>query len=114
MDSLGGMLTKGLLGNPILAQFNLFFFSIVITTPDPPNTGGGGSTWAGTSSRSTEREEDQVRNITIAVKFKTKEFVKTYELTEKKLSVTINILNIVSRTVNKLRNISLLFKKNRD
>jgi len=36
MDSLGGILVKGLLGNPIIAQFNLFLQVIIETiTPTP-------------------------------------------------------------------------------
>lgn len=116
MDSLGGILIKGLLGNPILAHFNLFFFDITITVP--PDGGGHGGVGERPSftgwTRPGEEKEEEVRTITISVKFKAKEFVNTYELTEKKLRITINILDILTRTVNKLRNISLKFKKTRD
>lgn len=114
MDSLGGILTKGLLGNPILAHFNLFFFSVVITDPSTPSSGGSTAPRFAGWTRPGEEKEEAVRSVTISVKFKTKEFVNTYELTERKLRVTINILDILTRAVERLRNISLKFKKTRD
>lgn len=113
MDSLGGILIKGLLGNPILAQFNLFFISVTVT--ETPSRGGGGTTTQTWPWRTADEErEEPVRTLTISIKFKAKEYVSTYELNEKKVRVSINILNILSRTVNVFRNISLKFKKTRD
>ena len=113
MDSLGGILTKGLLGNLILARFNLHLFSIEIIE-EPPAAGGHGGTGALPGWRPHPEEQEELKTITIAIKFKTKEYKNTYQLNEKKLRVTINILDIISRTVNKLISISLKFKKNRD
>lgn len=129
MDSLGGILTKGLLGNPILAHFNLFYFEIIVTetptptvtdtptptptlpptpTPLPGDIGLKGNSHAGMP------EEKREKTVRIAIKFKSREYVETYTLNDRKLRITINIVNYLNKAANKLRDITLKFKRNRD
>lgn len=127
MDSLGGILIKGLLGNPILAKFNLFLeFTLEDITPTPtptatptptvtptvtlPSHGGGN----GAVETRKEKEEERKRVVKITVRYKNKEYSSVYTLTDKILRVTINTIDYLNTVKEHIHNISLKFKKKGD
>lgn len=100
MDSLGGILTNGLLGNPILGRFNLFIGILIeditptptvtptitptptIFPPDNQNSGGGGYSSL----------KDNQKLVKITIMFRGREHISVHTVNDKTLSVGINIL----------------------
>lgn len=106
MDSLGGILIKGLLGNPILARFNLFVEVIieditptptpsmsatlptptptVTPTPLPVHVGGGGGRYPDL------KEDEKIVKVTII--YKGRQHITIHKVNNKTLRISINIL----------------------
>lgn len=134
-DSLGGILVKGLLGNPILAHFNLFFEIIIETvtptpsvtatpivtpTPYPPLPGGGGGSSVTIGSLVIPGKKP--KNTKITIRYKDKSVVTYHNNEDKIVNVAINIVRIFNSiktavqkiTVRKpkIDNIKIKVKKN--
>lgn len=91
MDSLGGILINGLLGNPILAKFNLFVQVIIedITptpTPTPTPTQVPNSIAAGGAYSENERL------VKVTIIYKGVEHTSIHKINNKTLKISINIL----------------------
>ncbi len=92
MDSFGGILTGGLLGNIIYGQFNLFlgFISVDIE----PLGGAGGS--------SVRLPEEREYNVSIRVRVFEKNYKKSYTVTERTARVLVRALQRIKTIKNKL------------
>lgn len=88
MDSLGGILTNGLLGNLILGGFHLNLFGAEVTV----EVRAGSTGYA--------RPELETPRLHVRIKFKGKEVNRSYELTEKKATFLIKNFSGVRRVVN--------------
>lgn len=90
MDKLGGILTKGLLGNLILARFNLFLEIIVEIVPPettPLPRGGGGGHYP----------DVHQKTIKITIIHRGREYVTIRQIDDEVLRVSINILKHIIR-----------------
>ncbi len=104
MDSLGGILIKGLLGNPILAQFRLFLDVTIeeVVTDD----------WTGGRSRVFIRgDEQRSKTVKITIRYKNMEYAKVYTLTERMLKVTINTINYLNTVKDRILGLSVKLKE---
>jgi hypothetical protein len=126
-DSLGGILTKGLLGNPIIAYFNLFLEIIVepVPTPTPSISAtpsvtpyptptplpGGGSGGGSTGGRGgiifdtfkTPRE----KNIRIIIRYKGKSVTTYHNNEDKFVHIVINILRVFNSVKDRIKKVTL-------
>jgi hypothetical protein len=83
MDSLGGILTYGLLGNPIIGQFNLFFGIIDVEVEEVRG---------GTGSAFTKEEEEKQYFINVMVRLFGKQVKNKFKVNEKFAKVTVKSL----------------------
>jgi hypothetical protein len=104
IDSLGGILTKGLLGNGptslILGYFNLGIFDITIT-PTPPTSGGGSAVISHWPSVRSQDEADDDKYLTIKIRLQQQEITRTYRISNKRASVFIKLNESVKVFVEK-------------
>lgn len=119
MDSLGGILTKGLLGNPILANFQLFLGITLedvtqpptpTPTPTPTETPKVGD-YIGGRSRASGYEEQQKRSVKITIRFKSKEYSSVYNISDRILRVAINTINYLNVVKDKISTTVKIKKK---
>lgn len=104
MDSLGGILTKGLLGNMILGRFGLGNFTIEVVDPEGPDTGdprvweAGGAGGAVPRRNSTFQPHNPKRrkHIVISLRHKGQVHKKTFEVSDRTAQVSINTLKLLS------------------
>lgn len=113
MDSLGGILTGGLLGNPILSisgyGFSITFTEIPSPTPTPsassgyptptptptlPNSYGGGRHYA------QEDEPDGRVFINITVNYK--KYTKSYIVNKKRISLIIKSISAIKKVKSRI------------
>lgn len=126
MDSLGGILIKGLLGNPILARFSLFLdiviedvtptptpqpsYTITPTvtigptvtptpTPIPIHVGGGGGRYPDVAS------DEKLVKVTIT--YKGKSHVSIHKVNNKTLKISINILKGITYVKDKAYSVAV-------
>ena len=115
MDSLGGILTKGLLGNLIIARFSLFVDIIIeditptptptvtptpTTTPIPvPIVGGGGGALP------------DHRIIKVTVIYKGREHVSIHKVNDKTLRININILKGITYIKDTVYSVAVSIRK---
>lgn len=98
-DSLGGILTNGLLGNPIIARFNLFVDIQIDVTPTPtptptlPRVGGGGGRYPDLAAR------EHIVKITIT--HKGNQHISIHKVNDLTLRVSINILKALQAVKDK-------------
>ena len=139
MDSLGGILIKGLLGNPILAHFNLFLdITIEDITPTPTPTPSYEPTPTPSSSQGVTPtptpavsatlptptmlpawvgggggtiRSDEKKTVRIVIRYKDKEYSSVHTITDKMLRLTINTISAFNVVKDKIINIALKFKK---
>jgi hypothetical protein len=103
IDKLGGILTKGLLGNGpssmILGRFNLSLFGIEIIVTPVVSAGASGIRYP-FPSRDDEQPDDQY--LTFKIRLKEQEFVKTYRLSKTNVTILLklneSIKNILRKT----------------
>lgn len=101
MDSMGGLLTKGLGADStaLIVGFFQLKLSVSITPITPPHGGGGSvpNTFVPISYPDDAPDVDKFKNITITVKFDNKSFVsRQYTVPTERaysISVTINRIN---------------------
>lgn len=106
-DSLGGILTGGLLGNMILGRFNLFLdIEIVDITPTPTPTPSGpsvtptptpASVVGGGGGRYPDLGEHE-RIVKITITHKGKQHISIHKVNDLTLRVSINILKALQAT----------------
>lgn len=118
IDSLGGLLTNGLLGNPIIASFNLFIqVTVENVTPTVPlySSRGHGYGWGGNG-----REDDddlptipvqKTKDIKITIRFKGKEFVTYHQNGDKLVGVVINIIRRFNKVIESMQNITIFRRR---
>lgn len=115
MDSLGGILTKGLLGNPILARFSLGGW-IEIEVVDPGGGGGGkkrggrgiGGGLGGFKPHIPHREEEK-KYIVITTRLRGEVKRSRFEVSDFTANLSINILKVMQRTSESLLRIKRVF-----
>lgn len=128
MDSLGGILIKGLLGNPILARFSLFIDILIeditptptpypsATLPTPTVTvtptvtptpvvivGGGGGRYPDLS--------DNERLIKITLVYKGKQSISIHKVNNNTLRISINILKGITYLKEKAYSVYVSLRK---
>lgn len=127
MDSLGGILIKGLLGNPILAQFRLFIDILIeevtptptpsstetpTVTPTPSSTDYPTPTptptptvtplpvdWTGGhgGAGGGREPEPENRTVKITLRYKSKERVSYHKTNDRIVRVMINIIGLLNK-----------------
>lgn len=108
-DSLGGIVTGGLLGagvsSLILAKFNLFGFGVEVIEPpvEPPITGGGGGGGYGPGPVS----HDKLLRIWINIRGK--QYSKSYLVSDRVATPLIKAVNVTEKVVVSIKKIG---KKN--
>lgn len=103
IDSLGGILTNGLLGNGpnsmILGQFNLSLFGITIIIE--PVGGGGGAVVQHWPSVRTGDESEEDKFLTIKIRLKQQEITRVYRISNGNATVLIKINESVKTFITK-------------
>ena len=100
-DSLGGILTGGLLGNPIIGYFNLSIFNIIdIIIED---------TTGGHSSGVLSRPEEEYNRVWITIRMFNREYKEYYTFSRSKINIFVKFVNFVRSIKDKL--ISVTIKK---
>lgn len=97
-DSLGGILTGGLLGNPITGYFNLSLFNIIeIEVQD--HTGGH------SIGRIDYAEEDRNGRIFIRIHLFKKDYEKYYTFSKGKINIIVRMLKFIKSVKESIINI---------
>lgn len=126
MDSLGGILTNGLLGNPIISRFGLFLVQIedVTPTPTPTVTQSPTPTLAPTQTPTVTPTptpvylypaagyflKDNKKLVKITIKYKEHEHVSLHVVRQGTFKIMINILGYVSVAKEKLIGVKVKLK----
>lgn len=92
MDSLGGILTNGLLGNPILSHFNLSLFNFINIVVE--HIGGNSHGY-----QYIENDKTSYGRIIFKIKIFKREYAKTFNISDNK----INIVMKLSKSLRKLK-----------
>jgi hypothetical protein len=113
MDSLGGILTKGLLGNPILGRFNLGGFFNIEVIEQPVEVGGAG--YGGNTTHLARREEKRREEkrkekiIVVSIRLDGMTYRKPYLVSDRTATVSINILDRLTKLKESVIGIKSIF-----
>ena len=99
MDSLGGILTGGLLGNPIIGYFNLKLFNL-IEIEVQEYTGGNSSSYP-----LPRVEEDRSGRVIIKIHLFKKDYQKYYTFSEGKINIIVRMLKFIKKIQQSVINI---------
>jgi hypothetical protein len=102
MDSLGGILTDGLLGNSIIARFNLFIFNIEI---DVPQKLIGNSS----SYNILKQEDEEYGRVNIKLRLFNSDYQKYYNFSKAKINIIIRMIKFIQNI--KERMVNIKFRK---
>jgi hypothetical protein len=100
-DSLGGVLTGGLLGNPIIGRFNLSIFRFIDIEIEKNNGAGGVGGYI-----PIDREEFTGKVI-LKINMFNKEYVKHYTFKDNKINIVISIVNMINKIKKYILNIKI-------
>lgn len=89
-DSLGGVLTGGLLGNPIIGRFNLSLFNFIDIEIEKNNG-------AYVTSEYIPKQEELTGRVIIKINMFSKEYVKHYTFKDNKINIIISIINFINK-----------------
>jgi hypothetical protein len=101
MDSLGGLLTKGLGSNfsAVVLNFPSFNFNITVTPipPEPEIKAGGGGAVSGPIP-----DDIKYYNVAITVTLKGKHYGKNYTVKQRTADMIIRITNLITKARNSI------------
>jgi hypothetical protein len=111
MDSLGGLLTKGLLGNPILGRFNLGGFISIEVIDAPPAAGVGGAGYGGNTTHLGRRQEAKKKEklVVVSLRLNGMTYRKPYLVSDRTATVSINILDGLTKLKESVLGIKSIF-----
>lgn len=101
MDSLGGILTGGLLGNPIIGYFNLSLFNIIQIEVEE-YTGGNSSAYP-----LPRIEEEANGRVFIKIHLFKKDYQKYYTFSKGKINIIVRMLKFIQKIKESVINIRL-------
>jgi len=99
MDSLGGILTGGLLGNPVLSTFNLTIFKFIDIVV---HVSGHSVGW-------TDFKEDAQGYLSFKIHLFKNEYTKNFNISNNKINIVIKMFNVIKKI--KDRVLSVKFSK---
>lgn len=99
MDSLGGILTGGLLGNPIIGYFNLSLFNFIIVEVEQIKGHAKGYT--------DYVEEDSHGRITFKINMFKTEHIKTFTISNNKINIVMKLMKKIKKLKERIFNITM-------
>lgn len=98
-DSLGGILTGGLLGNPIIGVFNLSLFNFIdIQVED--TTGGNSSSYP-----FPKLEDEETGRVIIKIHMFKTDYEKYYTFSKSKINIIVRFLKFIKKIKESVINI---------
>ncbi len=99
MDSLGGIITGGLLGNPIIGHFNLHLFKVIEVTVE--HIGGHSKGYTDYV------EEHSHGRLTIKINIFKREHIKTFTISNNKINIVMKLMKTVKKLKERILNIKM-------
>lgn len=101
MDSLWGILTGGLLGNPIIGYFNLSLFNIIDITVEQIKGHSKGYT------DYVEEEEETHGKITFKINMFKNEHIKTFTISNNKINIVMKLMKTIKKLKERILNVTM-------
>jgi hypothetical protein len=98
MDSLGGILTGGLLGNPILGYFNLSLFNIIEIQVERV---------IGHSVGYTDYVEDEPGKLTFKINMFKNSYIKTFTISNNKINIMMRLIKTFKKLKKRILNVTM-------
>lgn len=100
--SLAGIVTGGLIGNPIISKFSLSLITIIVTPPVTQNVGSGGATQFRSSavipnSHPYKKDDEEYPYVNITIKINNTTTQVSYEVSNLEATILVKYLHLVDK-----------------